>query len=72
MVYGYARQSGGTAKIYSELGEGTEISLYFPRVRDVAAVQIDQGQPDTCRDRLGPYSGRRRQAERARDGRHVA
>ena len=29
-VYGFARQTGGTATIYSELGNGTTINLYFP------------------------------------------
>ena len=31
MVYGFARQSAGHVKIYSELGEGTSIRLYLPR-----------------------------------------
>jgi len=30
MVYGFAKQSGGTVKIYSEVGEGTSIRLIFP------------------------------------------
>ena len=30
MVYGFARQSGGTAEIESGLGSGTTIKLYFP------------------------------------------
>jgi PAS domain S-box-containing protein len=29
-VYGFARQSGGTAHIYSELGQGTVVNLYLP------------------------------------------
>ncbi len=31
MIYGFARQSGGYAKIYSEVGSGTTIKLYLPR-----------------------------------------
>src|SRR5262249_50487596 len=31
MVYGFARQSGGHLKIYSEAGFGTSVKLYLPR-----------------------------------------
>ena len=31
MVYGFARQSGGQVRIYSELGHGTTMYLYLPR-----------------------------------------
>jgi PAS domain S-box-containing protein len=31
MVYGFARQSGGQVRIYSEAGHGTTMCLYFPR-----------------------------------------
>ena len=31
MVYGYARQSGGQVRIYSEVGKGTTMCLYLPR-----------------------------------------
>jgi PAS domain S-box-containing protein len=30
MVYGFARQSGGAADIYSEINHGTTVRLYFP------------------------------------------
>src|SRR6185369_2937949 len=31
MVYGFARQSSGQARIYSEVGQGTTVCLYLPR-----------------------------------------
>lgn len=31
MIYGFARQSEGYARIYSEVGEGTTVKLYLPR-----------------------------------------
>ena len=31
MIYGFAKQSGGSVKIYSETGEGTTVRLYLPR-----------------------------------------
>ncbi|WP_299646088.1 PAS domain S-box protein [Sphingomonas bacterium] len=31
MIYGFARQSEGYARIYSEVGEGTTFKLYLPR-----------------------------------------
>ena len=31
MIYGFARQSGGQVRIYSELGEGTTMCVYLPR-----------------------------------------
>ncbi|HTE41599.1 MAG TPA: response regulator, partial [Steroidobacteraceae bacterium] len=31
MIYGFAKQSEGLAKIYSEVGKGTTVKLYLPR-----------------------------------------
>ncbi len=32
LVYGFAKQSGGNVRIYSELGQGTTVKLYLPRM----------------------------------------
>lgn len=37
MVYGFAGQSGGAARIYSEAGKGTMICIYLPRYMGEAA-----------------------------------
>ena len=37
MIYGFAKQSGGHVKIYSELGHGTTVRLYLPRLSSAAA-----------------------------------
>jgi PAS domain S-box-containing protein len=44
MVYGFAKQSGGHVKIYSEVGQGTTIRLYLPRVirSEDELVEIDK------------------------------
>jgi signal transduction histidine kinase/CheY-like chemotaxis protein len=52
MVYGFARQSGGTVRIYSEVDHGTTMCLYFPRhyggesesATDTDAAQIGRAQ----------------------------
>jgi len=31
MVFGFVKQTGGHMRVYSELGEGTAIKMYFPR-----------------------------------------
>jgi signal transduction histidine kinase len=39
-VYGFIKQSGGHVRIYSELGEGTTVKLYLPRL---IAADADRG-----------------------------
>jgi len=45
MVYGFAKQSRGHVKIYSEVGHGTSITIYLPRA-DVAAATKTERTPD--------------------------
>lgn len=49
MVYGFARQSGGHVKIYSEPGCGTTVKLYLPRSTEAE----DAPQPPETRAVVG-------------------
>ena len=44
MIYGFARQSGGQVRIYSEVGQGTTMCLYLPR--HYGAAEPDVRLPD--------------------------
>jgi CheY-like chemotaxis protein len=48
MIYGFAKQSGGQVRIYSEVGQGTTICIYLPRHHGSAetddAEHIDREQ----------------------------
>lgn len=49
-VYGFAKQSGGHVKIYSEPGQGTTVRLYLPRDRR-------QAEEEVLRDATAPAGG---------------
>jgi signal transduction histidine kinase/ActR/RegA family two-component response regulator len=40
-LYGFAKQSGGSAKIESELGEGTAVAIYLPRTQKAPKEMSD-------------------------------
>ncbi|WP_347556574.1 ATP-binding protein [Robbsia sp. KACC 23696] len=46
MIYGFAKQSGGQVRIYSEVGQGTTVCIYLPRlygdVVEDAVVSTDE------------------------------
>lgn len=42
MIYGFTHQSGGYAKIYSELGRGTTVKLYLPRYQGEEREELEE------------------------------
>jgi PAS domain S-box-containing protein len=45
MIYGFAKQSGGSVSIYSEPGQGTMVCVYLPRNVGEAEAEVDQAEP---------------------------
>ncbi|KTT27554.1 histidine kinase famiy protein [Pseudacidovorax intermedius] len=45
MVYGFVKQSGGTVTMYSEVGIGTTVRMYFPTVDARPAVATRSAHP---------------------------
>ncbi len=52
-VYGFAKQSGGTATITSTVGRGTVITLYLPRTPELPAPSIARIEPEAAPHRAG-------------------
>lgn len=47
MIYGFAKQSGGHVKVYSEVGHGTVVRLYIPRAKSPSLVpSLPAEEPD--------------------------
>lgn len=55
MVFGFVKQSGGHVKIYSELGQGTTVKMYFPR--DLTDVPTGSGEEPVAPSRKGSANG---------------
>ncbi len=49
MVYGFARQSGGHVRIYSEVGQGTTVKLFLTRSLGGEALVAAMPSPETPR-----------------------
>ena len=53
MIYGFARQSGGQVRIYSEVGAGTMVCLYLPRHHTQDAAEAEAPRPEPHRAETG-------------------
>ena len=49
MAYGFARQSGGTLRITSRAGEGTDVELWLPRSEAAPAAETPEPPAETPR-----------------------
>jgi two-component system NtrC family sensor kinase len=52
-VYGFAKQSGGTATVTSTVGRGTVITLYLPRTHEHPAPSMADAEPESVPEPAG-------------------
>jgi len=60
MVYGFVRQSGGHVKMYSEMGQGSSVKLYFPRAAALKPMLVPSFASASKTPAPPPISGRER------------
>jgi PAS domain S-box-containing protein len=58
MIHGFVQQSGGQARIESEVGQGTTVCLYLPRQGKVDAAETVDGPESTAALAVAPRAGR--------------
>jgi CheY-like chemotaxis protein len=68
MIYGFAKQSRGHVKIYSEVGHGTTIRLYLPR----ASAPVESAKEIPAELKIAPTTATILVVEDNADVRHVA
>src|SRR3546814_18708913 len=63
MVYGFAKQSGGHISIYSEVGQGTPVTLYLPCASGKEDIKHEADQEAARELPDGGESNQRREGE---------
>jgi signal transduction histidine kinase len=61
MIYGFVKQSNGYIKMYSEVGHGTTVKIYLPRLRDSAkeiTPTLPSGLQAQLQKELGSFNQR--------------
>ena len=53
MIYGFARQSGGQVRVYSEVGQGTTVCIYLPRHYGEAVAEEMENRNRQAAERAG-------------------
>ena len=51
MIYGFVKQSGGHVKIYSEVGHGTSVKIYLPKMKSTSQTVVIQ-RPNELQEHL--------------------